>query len=201
METTLRLREGLATLRERGELASLLRPISRRRAPVVWGLAAALAGVAVAGALWIRPAPPSAEILTAAPPSPLGAGHVYTLVTTRGSSDGIAVTNPADGQPVEFRLIPDIKSSDRVYRVTLARPGADGRPVILAAIDRLAARVDGFVSVFAAPAGLAPGHYVLSIAPEAGHAGSPPTEFSIDLVPDRTDRPACVLTRPACSRR
>src|ERR1039457_4281832 len=53
LEQTARFREGLATLRERGELEALVRVQPRRGRWVQLGIAASLAILAVGAALWV----------------------------------------------------------------------------------------------------------------------------------------------------
>lgn len=181
LEETLRFREGLAVLRDRGALTNLLQLEGRRRPVVAWALAAALAGVAVATVLWLRAPHPQAQVLAAVPVAAQGRGQVYSFVTIRGRAEAVSIATGDETRPSEFRLLPDTLSPTSRYWVALEQLTPDGHSVAIGRLEHLAAGSDGFVVVYASLAGRA-GRHRLSIGAEPASAAGVATRFEVDLV-------------------
>ena len=180
IEQTLRFREGLARLQERGELGALVgAPAARRWLPYA---AAAAVLVAIVGALlWLQPRAPAVPVLArsvsalaadrGAPPSIVGS---YVLARTRGGAAALDVPVPQTPGALELRIAPTLFSPKNNYAVTLAR-GAGPAAVSLARIDAGTASPDGYVTVYLDSRRLTAGDYELSLAllyPEGTRADS-----------------------------
>jgi hypothetical protein len=176
-EQVLRFREGLARLRERGELDTLVRTPAPRR----WLPYAVAAGVAVAalGILpWLNQPPPLALLARSPsefatrqlePPPVLGS---YVLARTRG---GMALTDVGSGKTVgwiELRAVPSVLSPGARYTVQVRHLDGPARGAIAGQIDRLSAAPDGYVTTYLNLHELEPGDYELSLAPSPAAATS-----------------------------
>jgi hypothetical protein len=186
IERDLRLKEGLAVLRDSGELDALVRGQPRWARPLPMGaaLAAALAICVVGVALWrsARITGPIVGVLaeiSSYQRSPSAIAGTYVLATVRGESGGLQIPLPADGSPIELRMIPSARTADLKYRVTLNRlepPDATGE---VGRARGLGTSRDGFVTAYLDSTKLQPGRYVLELIPERAD----PTAVEIELFP------------------
>jgi len=175
LEETLRLREGLEILRERGELARLVR--GPRRVASYWAFAAALAaGVASVaiflGYQFLARAPivaASVDAVTgkAGATAPLTA-H-YTFAAMRQASATTDLDLPASGI-VEIRVLAAGVDEAGTYRATLSIVPETVPAATVGTAAHLKPDPDGFVTFYADAARLTAGDYALAVAAEAGSA-------------------------------
>jgi hypothetical protein len=172
LELTLKLKEALAVLRDRGELASLLRPVPRRP----WFLnvaAAALIILVLGGILWQRGLIPNLQSNTPA----LIAGNrrslpvlgSFVLMRTREPSSVVDVPIQPRAGVIEVRVLPALFASGGRYTVRLVRLEATGGKN-LGKIESLAPSQDRYVTVYLDQNRLTPGDYELSVAPTSAEA-------------------------------
>ena len=181
VELSLRLREGLEQLRERGRIDEV--PSRAPRRVWVWVAGAAAAAV-VALVVWVFPATESASLLTASVPAGSASAGAhdsivtrFTFIAARGFSSAPVLALPAHGV-VELRVAPSIRSAG-VYRITLDRLASASPSLRVGSVVGLAPAADGFVSCFADASRLQPGDYVLQIA--ASGESSAPDTFTFTL--------------------
>jgi hypothetical protein len=179
LERTLKLKEGLARLREHGELDDLLRAPAPRR----WSLYAAAASVAFASlavALWLQVRSPGPSILLLSPSSsaqehaPLAG--TYTLARTRASTGATEVRLPSKAGLIRLRVVP---SADAVAQPghTLVLQRVDTQPVrLMGRLDAGAPGPDGYLTVYVDAGRLAPGIYELSVTPTVPEGSSAPSD-------------------------
>jgi hypothetical protein len=184
IEQTLKFREGLARLRERGELSALLRePAQRRWLP--YAAAAAVALATLGGVLWLQPRTTAPAVLFLSPndlaahqpgsPAILGS---YVLVRTRGSSAVTDVKLPGAGA-IELKILPSSVSPEARYRVALKRLDGSGSRGA-AQIDAGSVAADGYVTIYVDAAQLPRGNYEVSLVPLLpGHANGDTDRFVI----------------------
>jgi hypothetical protein len=199
LEAGSRLKSGLAGLRERGELAGLLRPSWWSGRLRLLALAASVAVVAVGAALWVGGRDTAGALLAATPSalspfegSPLARGRVQTIMRLRSATSFDAViTLPDSPQAIELRVLPDVdaaapsaESSDgarRGYAITLVReddaPGVGPAP----RAEPVLADAEGFASIYVDSRRLAPGRYQLQIQPVGAADGAHDSRFRIDV--------------------
>jgi len=177
-EQLLKLREGLARLREQGELDALLRTPARGR----WLSYAAVAAVTAAAlgfVLWLNR--PLAMPLLASSAGELAGSrlesppvlHSYVLARTRG---GIAATDVGGGKTaslIELRAVPSALPAGARYTVQVRHLDGPERGVIVGRIGRLLAAPDGYVTTYLNLSMLEPGNYELSLTPSPADAASP----------------------------
>lgn len=164
LELSQRLREGLARLRDRGELdLARRRGISRRWA---WGaaLAATLAGVVVLLAMQPSGRAPSVLVASVVPATP--ATTTFTFIAMRGPATATVLDLPAQGM-VELRASRPSASPATRYRVELEQLVAGGSRRKVGELAGLAAGADGLVHGYADATRLAAGDYQLSVRAEA----------------------------------
>ena len=169
IEQTFKFREGLARLRERGELVALLRePAGRRWLP--YAAAAAVALVTLGGVLWLQPRT-TAPVALFLSPSDLAAHRsgspavlvTYVLARTRGSS-AITDVKAAGAGAIELKILPSGASPEAGYRVAVKR--LDSRASgDTAQIDAGPAGPDGYVTVYVDGTQLPRGDYEVSLTP------------------------------------
>lgn len=185
MEETLRLREGLELLRQRGELAGLMR--APRRPQSYWvfatALAAGIASVAVfLGYQFLARTPivtASIDALAANAGTPLRVTAHYTFAAMRRSAAGLDFDLPATGA-LELRVLASGADGAATYRATLSIVPQTVPAATIGTATRLRPDPDGFVTLYADAARLAPGDYALSVMPETGAATpAPPFRFHL----------------------
>ena len=187
LEESLRLREGLAVLREQGVLGELRRP--RRRAFAIGVAAAAVAVVVVGVGVGVgrfyskRSAPIVAASVGALRPGSSNPPPVvvksYSFATVREASSVIVLGLPSSGA-LEMRALTGGAESRRTFRVTLEGIRNEKASRIGFA-EHLAADAEGFVVVYADASQLKPGEYALVVEPEETQASSAGERFSFTL--------------------
>jgi hypothetical protein len=185
LEATARFREGLAALRERGELDSLLQVPPWRHRWVQVGIAASLAILAVGAALWIgrihTVAPAVSASLTALRGSSdvsLSISGTYRFVTSRDAKNtALRVALPTTRGALEFRVLPEDRPEQVTYRASINAIPAVGAATLVGVADSLHADSEGFIRVFADSARLAPGAYELVVGPEPASFASAASRY------------------------
>ena len=179
IEETLTLREGFEILRDRGQLARLLRAPHRPRP--FWLIATAAAAglgtvVVLAGLQFFARAPivsASVDRLGFA----AGAEHFvvahYTFAAMRQASQVPVVDLPVGGA-IELRVLPSATEGATAYRSTLESVPAGGSPVVVGTVMHLHRDADGFVAIYVDAGRLAPGNYAVSVT------GEPSEESPVD---------------------
>jgi hypothetical protein len=193
LEKTVRFQEGLATLREGGELETLAQaqPFERRR--VILGIAASLAILAVGASLWLGRIHTAAPILGASPAAlrdPSGASlnilGTYRFVTSRDAKNTtLQIALPATRAALAFWVLPENRPEQATYRATLNSVPAAGTPTTVGVVDSLHADTEGFVRVFADSARLTPGTYEIVVAPEPASAANEATRLRFVVRPPK----------------
>jgi len=173
LEQTLKLKEGLARLRERGELTELLRPREARRW-FPYAAAAAVVLTILGSMLWLQRRNAAPGVLFLSPsavasihhrPSPIVGS--YVLARTRGTA---AVTVTAVGLTaptgtVELRILPsDISPGLRYSACLKSLDGRDGKRK--SRIEGASTGADGYVTVYADGSELTTGKYEVSLSPD-----------------------------------
>ena len=188
LESAARFRAGLAALRERGELAALLKPRAPARRWLQTGIAASLAVLAAGVGLWIRFEPATAPLLsgTLAPLHASGGDsqdelQSYRFVTNRDARNtAVQVELRARHNVLEFSILPDRSAGEaQSYRVALDAVTDGGVASELATASSLRADADGFVHVYADSARLRQGAYELVITDEATTAPGAATRYRL----------------------
>jgi hypothetical protein len=180
LEEVARLKVGLFTLRNDGDLETII--ASRRRAPQAnwYALAATVAAVAIGIYVWRGETPTASPILTASLAAlvddrgtalPVVGRHAVLSTRADGDYDAI-IESPRTAGALELRVLPDTAAGGEAarYRVALTRVLDDGTVVPVAEVRDLAAQEDGFVTLYASSEKLTAGRYRLAIANEAGAA-------------------------------
>lgn len=167
VEDTLRLREGLATLRADGVLATL----ARRR--VAWSnrqlgaIAATLAAIAllIGVPLSTRPALVSATVA--------GLGTRFSATPSVSATYSFALMRQAPREPrlalpgsgaLELRMLAPESESARTFATRLESLDPSGSAVLIGALSGVAPGEDGFVSLFVDASRMKPGRYLLTLA-------------------------------------
>jgi hypothetical protein len=176
IEATLRFREGLAVLRERGRLQTVLRAPPRR----LWVSVAAAAAVLLAAVgLWTarlkNPSPPTASkspILSASSAAAPILG-TFVLVTQRGPHSQAALSVPRKTGAVVLKILPSDFTHDGHYAATLLKQDATGAQTPVTHVDDLKPTSDRYVTLYLNPIELPPGDYELTLS------GMSPTQTTV----------------------
>lgn len=171
IEETLKFKEGLARLREQGELESLLHaPPARRWIP--YAAAAAVAALTAATALWLAVRGASTEVLVRSPTDLATRRHSappvlgrYVLARTRGISGTADVNLPPGAGACELQILPSRMIPGVRYSVTLKPVEVPEGSVHQAQLDAGPPGPDGYVTVYIDRSRLPAGKYELSLAP------------------------------------
>jgi hypothetical protein len=181
IENISRMKAGLATLRQRGELDSLVK--KQRRAPVWAVLAASAAAVVLAIVILPRYLSDSADkpLLAVAAgqllgnnQQPLPIARSFTIARARGMVD--VVTGPDPEQAVELRLDTHAAASQR-YSVEMFRVSGTALTP-LGNLPEAISQSDGTVSIFVRGSALLPGNYLVRATP---FGGSEVAEFALQV--------------------
>lgn len=190
IENVSRMKTGLASLRQRGELAPLLQA-ERKRKPLWYVLAASAAAVLIAILVVPRylDEGSNAPVLAAAAQQLLGDDEQPLPISARlpvGRSRGEApnvLANPVAEQAVELSLDVHADAPSVPYSVELLKISGN-RLDSVGSITGALSQADGTVSIFVRGSALAAGNYVI----RASTAGSSePQEFTlrVDSQPPR----------------
>jgi hypothetical protein len=176
LEATARMKVGLASLRDKGQLDSLLQgaPTTSRRATLM-AMAASVAVIAIVVGLWRDVRVPDGAALVAsatrlldASGKPLAVGATYAVMRTRATDYDAVVTLPAQPQALELRVLPEWSAP--AYDVALSRTRPSGAIVEVATVRDLQVRPDGFVNLYVDSSKLEPGTYLLGLSASQGQA-------------------------------
>jgi|GEM_PF-2532536 len=185
IEQTLRLKEGLAVLRDQNRLEALARA-SRPR----WALPAALAAaltVAVVGAWMWRgsstPSPLSGSVaqFATADTQPARVSATYLLARMRAAGAPLEIPLPPDQGAIELRILPSDGASSPAYRASLTRLNAEGEGEPLAHVSDLTPSPDGLVAAYLDSSRLQPGRYSVELRAEQSPASGSTDRFIIEL--------------------
>jgi hypothetical protein len=166
VESTLRLKEGLAVLRDRGELPALLRQRDWRT-PVAAAAAVLLLVTLGIWAWWHVPGRPlilagsPAEFVAESEPALTVAG-TYGLIRSRGQEAAVEITLPLRRAAIQIRVLPAEFAEHGRYRASLERVVGGGKAVV-GEIRRMVMAEDRFVTLYLDSSQLTPGDYELSL--------------------------------------
>ena len=184
VESTLRMKEGLAVLRDRGELQALLRVRDWRPS-----FAAAAAAVLVVLALgvwtWRHAVAPITPVMASLPgfvgrdSGSLPVVATYILVRSRGESPAAEIRAPAQRAAIQIRILPSVFVVGGRYRATLQRIEAGGEKTLVRDIGGLEAAADRFVTLYLDSAQLTKGRYEIALAESDSTTSSESDRFTI----------------------
>jgi hypothetical protein len=186
IERTLRLKEGLAILSERGQLDALLRtrrPMWQPALALAAGLAVLVVGVLLwAGGTTLRPIGSTLTALAKHEGSPLRVANTYVLARTRSASTDIPIALPRDASAIELRMIPSARPKSGGFRIVLSQIDAANATAPLGDTNAVASSDDGFVTVYLDSTKLVRGRYVIELQPEHPEGpGTPADRFILDV--------------------
>ena len=184
IERTLRLKEGLAVLEERGELDALLHRRTYWRPAL--GLAAGIAVLVVGVWLWIgqtsmAPLVTTIAALTDAQGKPLHVASTHMLVRTRGAASLVEIPLPAKRSAIELQMIPSSRPESGRFRVLLGQLDAANAVAPVAQTHATASSADGFVTAYLDSARLGRGRYLIELVPELAAPGMPGDRFVVEV--------------------
>lgn len=187
IERTLRLKEGLAVLQDRGELSSIM----QARKPPVWrpaiGLAAGIAALVVGVWLWVgqssvAPIVGTVAALVDGQGHPLRVASTHMLVKVRGLATSLDIPLPAERSAIELQMIPSSRAADASFRVVLGQVDAANAVATIAETRAVANASDGYVHAFLDSAKLSRGRYVIDLQQEGrAAADSSADRFVIEI--------------------
>ena len=182
IENISRMKAGLVTLRQRGELDALMK--KQRRAPVWAVLAASAAAVVLAIVIlpryWSGSADRPLLAVTAGQllgdnKQPLPIAGRFTIARARGMVD--VVTVPAPEQAVELRLDTQAEAASQRYSLEMFRVSGTAL-TSLGNLPEAISQPDGTVSIFVRSSALLPGNYLVRATPSDG---SEVAEFALQV--------------------
>ena len=185
LEATARVKVGLASLRNSGQLETLLQvppaPLS------LWPALAAAALIMIAVALWRGVDSPHDTTLVATAGElldrsgrPLASGSSYALLRTRSSAYDAVIELPPDPRAIELRVRPEVPA--HAHRVALSWLRPDGSVIQIGNVSELAAQPDGFVRLYVDSSRLEAGPYLLVITPAEDHAAASTEAFRVKVI-------------------
>lgn len=187
IEYALRLKEGLATLRDRQQLDALLKA-RRWRWAMPLSIAAALVGVLIGTWTWYGapggPSPVAASLteLATGSSAAIPLGGKYLLVRVRSAEPTpLQIPIPAERSALELQVLPGGGAEGAPYRLTLDRLGSEGKSDHVGDISGLKPGADGLVAVWLDSAQLRPGRHSVELTSERGEASAPAERFVIEL--------------------
>jgi hypothetical protein len=187
MEYTLRLKEGLATLRDRQQLEGLMKA-RRWRWALPLSIAAAIAGAALGTWTWYGTsvAPPVAagklEALLENGQATLPLGGKYMLVRVRSAeTKPLSIPLPAQPSALELQVLPAGGAAAAPYRLVLQRQPVEGKAKPVAEVAGLVPGPDGLVAAWLDSERIERGQYTVELASERGESAAPAERFLIEL--------------------
>jgi hypothetical protein len=192
LEATARMKVGLASWRDSGQLEKLLRapPALRSRWPA---LAAAAALIVLAIGLWRGADNPGEATLVATASDlvdrsgrPLVSGSSYALLRTRSSAYDAVIELPAEPRAIELRVRP--VTTAPAYSVALSRIHPDASVVQTGNLSELKAEADGFVRLYVDSSRLESGPYLVVITPAEDRTAASTSAFRVKVT-DRASPP------------
>lgn len=184
IEYALRLKEGLATLEDRGQLEELVRQ-RRWRWATPLSLAAAVAVAAFGAWMWqsSNRAPTlagSLDGLAAGMTAPLPISGKYLLVRVRGTPAPLEIPLPQSRGAIELQLLPTGGAAGAPYTLALSHVDESGDTDAMARITGLTPGPDGLVTAWLDSAALRPGRHALTLT-----SGQSANESTSDAPADR----------------
>jgi hypothetical protein len=173
LDRTLRLKAGLAVLRDRGDLTALLQEDPQPRRRWLIGAAAATLVAAVVGISfwrqpWLTESSHAARVLAVSHPSMPVVGH-YVLIRRRGVPGEISLPHPSGRGLIEFTIVPSVFAPQERYAAQLARLDASGK-VPIDSIDSVSPSENREVRIYLDSGRLQRGDYELSLMPVSAPA-------------------------------
>ncbi|HZF24947.1 MAG TPA: hypothetical protein VEZ88_01705 [Steroidobacteraceae bacterium] len=197
LEATARLKVGMESLRDRGELDKLVgsRPFFEQ--PAFLAVAASV-GVLAIGLMFVRWQSVSTPSILASSASEFIVASEQALVVkstppmlrVRSDKYDAEIELPAQRQALKLRLLPGLPGKADEYSVSLARINDDGSTAAVAVVKDLREAGDGFITVFADSALLRPGRYQLTVTGEGAEAPVYGETFVIRIRPPGSASPA-----------
>jgi hypothetical protein len=185
LEATARMKVGMASLRDSGQLEKLLRarPALRSRWPA---LAAAAALIVLAIGLWRGvDAPPDGMLVATATElvdrsgRPLVSGSSYALLRTRSSAYDAVIELPPEPRAIELRVRPEVPAP--AYSVALSRVHPDASVAQVGNVSELQAEADGFVRLYVDSSRLESGVYLVVITPARDRTAAATSAFRVKV--------------------
>lgn len=178
IERVLRLKEGLAVLKERGELDELLRERPRAYWRPALSLAAGLLVIVVGVWMWAGRAPVEspiaatlAELTSNGPLLRTASSHV--LVKMRGPAALLDIQLPRERSAIELRMIPSARPENGEFRVQLGKVDpSDQRVIPIGETHAVASAEDGVVVAYLDSAKLSPGQIRVELSPQDSGPGN-----------------------------
>jgi hypothetical protein len=186
IEHALRLKEGLATLRDRGQLDALLK-MRRWRWALPLSIAAAVAGASLATWAWYGSSDVSPVAASTLEALFLGGGQralpvagKYILVRVRGAEPAaLEIPLPVARSAIELEVLPAGGATAAPYRLVIERDGSE--PKRVTELPGLAPGEDGLVAAWLDSDRIQRGRYTVELSPERGEAAAPAERFVIEL--------------------
>jgi hypothetical protein len=185
LEATARMKVGMASLRDSGQLEKLLRarPALRSRWPA---LAAAAALIVLAIGLWRGvDAPPDGMLVATATElvdrsgRPLVSGSSYALLRTRSSAYDAVIELPPEPRAIELRVRPEVPAP--AYNVALSLVHPDASVAQVGNVSELQAEADGFVRLYVDSSRLESGVYLVVITPARDRTAAATSAFRVKV--------------------
>jgi len=187
IEYTLRLKEGLATLRDRQQLDGLMKA-RRWRWALPLSIAAAIASAALGTWTWYgspSAAPVAAgtlEALLENNQATLPLSGKYMLVRVRSAEQTpLEIPLPAQASAVELQVLPAGGSTAAPYRLVIQTHPSEGKAKPIAEVTGLVPGSDGLVAAWLDSERIQRGQYTVELASEAGESAAPAERFVIEL--------------------
>jgi hypothetical protein len=187
LEVAARMKAGLATLRQRGELKKLVESQSKSRPLRLALIAASVVVLAVAVSLFLRMQPhgnAGAVLLAASAQELAGSGNrpllnaMQIIVSRTRGGPAVITGTPASGSIVELVLEMHASPASSTYSVELHKVNGSELELV-AGLPRVAPAGDGNLHLFARAEALTPGNYLIRIA----EGDRVPVEFAVRVVP------------------
>jgi hypothetical protein len=186
VESTLRLKEGLAVLHDRGELKTLLRQGNRR---AQFAAAAAAVLVLVTLGIWAWWHGPTRPLILAGSPAEfatdparrLPIGDTFTLIRSRGQDAAIDLSLPTKRSAIRIRVLPSVFVERGQYRARLERVEPERGAAVVGEIGGLMVGEDRFVTLYLDSAQLAPGEYAITLAGAGSEARAEADRFTVRM--------------------
>jgi hypothetical protein len=185
IEQALRLKEGLATLRDRQQLDGLMRA-RRWRWALPLSIAAAIVMTVAGLVAWqdgTHGTPPVAgtiqQLIGDAKSLPLGGK--YLLVRMRGGEQVLEIPLPAARSALELQMLPASGADGAPYQVDVEQIANDGRATSVGRVGGLTPGPDGLVSAVLDSARLKAGRYEVQLTPARTDETTPAERFVIQL--------------------
>ncbi len=187
IEHTLRLKEGLATLRDRQQLDALMKA-RRGRWALPLSIAAAITGAALGTWTWYGSptqapvAGRSIEELLDGGKATLPVAGKYMLVRVRGAEQApFPIPLPLTPSALELQVLPSGGSAAAPYRLVLERNDAAGKSKPIADLAGLAPGSDGLVAAWLDSERIQRGRYTVELSSAHGESAAPTERFVIEL--------------------